>query len=61
MFEPLRSIPNDPAVRSAIAAYKAAPAKQQKERCARRRAAILDARVRVAPALPRRPEPSLRE
>ncbi len=31
VIEPLQSIPNDPALRSAIAQYKAAPAKQQKE------------------------------
>jgi hypothetical protein len=31
VFEPLQSIPNDPAVKSAVATYKAAPAKQQME------------------------------
>jgi hypothetical protein len=31
VFEPLQSVPNDPAVKSAIATYRAAPAKQQKE------------------------------
>ena len=29
VFEPLRSIPNDPTLQSAVATYKAAPAKQQ--------------------------------
>jgi hypothetical protein len=31
VFEPLQSIPNDPAVKSAVATYKTAPAKQQME------------------------------
>jgi hypothetical protein len=31
VIEPLRTIPNDPALQSAVSAYKAAPEKQQKE------------------------------
>ncbi|HEY8303789.1 MAG TPA: hypothetical protein VIG42_04270 [Solirubrobacteraceae bacterium] len=31
VFEPLQTIPNDPAVKNAVATYKAAPVKQQKE------------------------------
>jgi hypothetical protein len=31
VLEPLQSVPNDPAVKSAVATYKAAPAKQQME------------------------------